>query len=233
MLFNDLGYEWLESRKPFVKSRTYETYYGTFINQIEPFFKNVQCHQINEQLLDKYSVAVQTSELNRFNRRPSRTVAAKAFQVIKSIIYYGQRYRKIRYFTYHFQYVKDESVHDIKPLAMSRSDQEKILNYFLEQKEIDDPKKMLVILPVMVSLTTGLRIGEVCGLKWEYLDFNKCTIKIICTAGLLYNHCEKTEKVRKTQVHEYLFVFIIKLCRKIFHSSNLLFVLNTGNKLQL
>ena len=51
MLFNDLGYEWLESRKPFVKSRTYETYYGTFI-------KNVQCHQINEQMLDKYSVAV-------------------------------------------------------------------------------------------------------------------------------------------------------------------------------
>lgn len=149
-------------------------------------------------MLDKYSVAVQTSELNRFNRRPSRTVAAEAFQVIKSIIYYGQRYRKLRYFTYHFQYVKDESVHDIKPLAMSRADQEKILNLFLEQKEIDDLKKMLVILPVVVSLTTGLRIGEVCGLKWNYLDFNKCTIKIICTAGLLYNHCEKTEKVYVT-----------------------------------
>ena len=67
---------------------------------------------------------------------------------------------------------------------MSRADQEKILNLFLEQKEIDDPKKMLVILPVVVSLTTGLRIGEVCGLKWDYLDFNKCTIKIFM-AGLV------------------------------------------------
>lgn len=43
---------------------------------------------------------------------------------------------------------------------MSRSDQDKIINYFLEQKEIDDPKKMLVIMPVIVSLTTGL--SQVC-----------------------------------------------------------------------
>ena len=82
MLFNDLCYEWLEWKKPFVKSKTYETYYGTFVNQIEPFFKKVRCSAVNEDFLDKYSVAVQTSTLNRFNHRPSKNVASKAFQVI-------------------------------------------------------------------------------------------------------------------------------------------------------
>ena len=91
MLFNDLCYEWLEWKKPFVKSKTYETYYGTFVNQIEPFFKKVRCSAVNEDFLDKYSVAVQTSTLNRFNRRPSKNVASKAFQVIKSIISYFLR----------------------------------------------------------------------------------------------------------------------------------------------
>ena len=107
MLFNDLCYEWLEWKKPFVKSKTYETYYGTFVNQIEPFLKKVRCSAVNEDFLNKYSVAVQTSTLNRFNRRPSKNVASKAFQVIKSIISYGQRHHKLRYFEYKFQYVKD------------------------------------------------------------------------------------------------------------------------------
>ncbi|MCQ2591032.1 MAG: site-specific integrase [Treponema sp.] len=203
MLFNDLCYEWLEWKKPFVKSKTYETYYGTFVNQIEPFFKKVRCSSVNEDFLDKYSVSVQTSTLNRFNRRPSKNVASKAFQVIKSIISYGQRHHKLRYFEYKFQYVKDESVREIKPLAMSRPDQEKIISYFFEQTKINDPKKLLVILPVMVSLTSGLRIGEVCGLRWEYLDFTQCSIKIICTAGLLYDHENKTEKLLVTSPKTY------------------------------
>lgn len=37
---------------------------------------------------------------------------------------------------------------------MSRPDQEKIISYFFEQTEINDPKKLLVILPVMISLTS-------------------------------------------------------------------------------
>lgn len=198
MLFNELCYEWLEWKRPFVKSKTYETYYGTFINQIEPFFKKIKCSAVNADFLEKYSIAVQTSALNRFNRRPSKNVASKAFQVIKSVISYGQKHHKLSYFEYKFQYVKDESVHDIKPLAMSRPDQDKIINYFLEQTKTNDPKKLLVILPIVVSLTTGLRIGEVCGLKWEYLDFTKCSIKIVCTAGLLYDHENKTEKLLVT-----------------------------------
>ena len=55
----------------------------------------------------------------------------------------------------------------------------------------------------MVSLTSGLRIGEVCGLRWEYLDFTQCSIKIICTAGLLYDHENKTEKLLVTSPKTY------------------------------
>lgn len=43
---------------------------------------------------------------------------------------------------------------------MSRFDQEKILNYFLDQLNKNDLKRMLVILPSVLSLTT---VSELLG----------------------------------------------------------------------
>lgn len=40
------------------------------------------------------------------------------------------------------------------------------------------PKHMVQFYPVMIALFTGLRIGELCGLKWSCVDFNKKTITV-------------------------------------------------------
>lgn len=43
---------------------------------------------------------------------------------------------------------------------------------------------------VLLSLCTGMRIGEVCALKWEDVDFTHVTIRVKYTIGRIYN-CEK------------------------------------------
>ena len=42
-------------------------------------------------------------------------------------------------------------------------------------------------LAVMLSYYTGLRIGEVCGLKWEDIDFNNNTLAVNRTVQRIYN----------------------------------------------
>ena len=49
---------------------------------------------------------------------------------------------------------------------------------------------------VLLALSTGMRIGEVCALKWEDVDFKQKIITVKSTIGRVYN-CElkSTEKI--------------------------------------
>ncbi|MEG1574449.1 MAG: site-specific integrase, partial [Bacteroidales bacterium] len=52
---------------------------------------------------------------------------------------------------------------------------------------------------VLLALCTGMRIGEVCALKWEDVDFNQKIISVKYTVGRVYN-CESksTEKINSS-----------------------------------
>ncbi|MBQ3037961.1 MAG: site-specific integrase [Clostridia bacterium] len=55
-------------------------------------------------------------------------------------------------------------------------------------------------LAVYIALTTGIRLGEVCGLKWENIDFDANQIKIRQTVGRTSTLDEKA--VSKTYIYE-------------------------------
>jgi len=62
---------------------------------------------------------------------------------------------------------------------LSESEQEKLCRYALNNT---DKTK----LGILLSYYTGLRIGEVCGLKWENIDFNRHTLEIKRTVQRIY-----------------------------------------------
>lgn len=55
---------------------------------------------------------------------------------------------------------------------MSRSEQKSLLNAANESKD----------LPALLSLYTGMRLGEICALKWTDIDWEKGTISVRRTA---------------------------------------------------
>ncbi|WP_339101763.1 tyrosine-type recombinase/integrase [Candidatus Enterococcus clewellii] len=68
----------------------------------------------------------------------------------------------------------------------------------------DDQKKMLEIsqknqkyLPVLLALEAGLRIGEICGLKWEDIDFSTSVLHVRRTVQRVSSQAEgaKTELI--------------------------------------
>lgn len=63
------------------------------------------------------------------------------------------------------------------------------LNEFLEAAKKDDDKQVHTIF--MTLAYTGMRVGELCALKWKDIDFNKKEISIYKT---YYNPTNKTDK---------------------------------------
>ena len=75
-----------------------------------------------------------------------------------------------------------------KVTILSRTDQKSIMNYILSN---DNQKYCGIIL----SLMTGLRIGELCALKWSDIDLKK---RIIVVNKTLQRICEKGKKSKIT-----------------------------------
>ena len=101
-----------------------------------------------------------------------------------------------------------------KITILSRTDQKSIMNYILSN---DNQKYCGIIL----SLMTGLRIGELCALKWSDIDLKK---RIIVVNKTLQRICEKGKKskitittpktsnsLREIPISNTLYDFLIKL----------------------
>lgn len=75
---------------------------------------------------------------------------------------------------------------------MSLNHQRILMRHLLEQPTPQN-------IGVLLALCTGMRIGEVCALKWEDVDFAQKTIIVKHTVGRIYN-CElkSTERVHSS-----------------------------------
>lgn len=64
------------------------------------------------------------------------------------------------------------SVEKPKKRALTKSEQKNVLEFYNNQKNIN------YYIVVLLALKAGLRIGEICGLTWEDINFDKQTITI-------------------------------------------------------
>lgn len=85
-------------------------------------------------------------------------------------------------------------------------------------------------LGILISLISGLRIGEICGLKWEDIDINKGVLKVNKTVYRIYNTDnpgKKSEVVVSTPKTKYSFRSIpipdeiIKIIKEMSSSSGI------------
>ena len=73
-------------------------------------------------------------------------------------------------------------------IILGKDEQKRIENYIMS-------KNNLRHLFILLTLYTGLRIGEVCGLKWKDIDFEKETLKVERTILRIKSNGSKTKLV--------------------------------------
>ena len=76
-----------------------------------------------------------------------------------------------------FNYPKDQ--HDNKIYILTKHEQNKITDYVLNNLTTRN-------VGILISLYSGIRIGELCALKWEDIDFKKGILDIHKTIQRIY-----------------------------------------------
>lgn len=163
MDFKTVSNLWIKDKKPYVRQSTSAVYAFVLNRHLLPDFK------------DRVSLTeedVQQFVLNAFENGLSRNYVKGIINVLRMVLRYGKKvgFDADPQMEIHLQ----KEVRNPRSMTFSAKDQNVLIKYLREnfvRKNIG----------VYMSLAFGLRIGEVCALKWQDLDFETGLIHIRST----------------------------------------------------
>lgn len=177
ILYKDWIYTWLLEKKDYIKESTYANYSNNIFNHIIPKLGNYYLNELNHKVIQDFLL-----ELSKNGRKDNNGgLAEKTIKditiIIKGSIKKGINEDKIKYIELTFNYPKDNK--ENKLYVLTKREQNKITNYVLENINSRN-------IGLLISLYSGIRIGELCALKWEDVDFKKNCLTINKTIQRVY-----------------------------------------------
>lgn len=163
--FGDISAEWLESIKGFVKESTYVKYSHILNAYILKEFKEYYADEItNEAVVDFAS--------GLLKRNDGKTLSPKTVSDILSVFKTIVKYAVNKDIPMNFSIGHINIRQQPKPLRIFTVCEQNILYGYLK-KNIN-----LSNLGILLCLFTGIRIGELCALKWNDISLRESTVYI-------------------------------------------------------
>lgn len=178
---DEIAYEWLEQKKLFVKRSTIATYATSLQNQILPSFKDKK-----ELLGDD----VQAFVFQKLDEGYSQKTVKDMLTLLNMIKRYAERmgYYPLRMW-------------DIKLPLNTTNKKIEVLDLKQQRRIISHIQQNFHFkhIGILISLCTGVRIGELCALTWGDIDLQRGVISITKTLERIYtidqNQLQRTEIV--------------------------------------
>ena len=168
---------WLESKKGFVKESTYANYSMAVINHIIPSLGDYEINEVSESIMQETVIRwVNSGRLAGGGL--SRKTVKDMLSIIKLSLKAAVR-KKIVCSMPEMDIIIPSSSYISRIITFDASEQDKILSAVLESPT---PRNVGIIL----SLLAGLRIGEICALRWSDIDMVNRTIHVTKTMQRLY-----------------------------------------------
>lgn len=162
--------KWLNEKKTYVKESTYANYSYIVYNYIIPYVGNYNVKKLNKKVF-------QDLILNLHKKSLSNKTIKDIIMVIKSSLRKVFEENKIKSFSLKLVYPKEKNTKTMN--VLSKNEQHILMEYII--KNISDKN-----VGILLSLLCGLRIGEVCALKWENIDLENKIIHITKTIQRIY-----------------------------------------------
>ena len=177
LLYKDWIWDWLSYKKDYIKESTYANYSNIISNHIAPdlgkyYLKDLNNKIIQEFLLKKYKIG-RLDNLGGLSSKTIRDIVA----IIKSSLKFAMKEDLISSFNLDFIYPKISSKDKI--YTISKQDQDKLIDYILKNQSSKN-------FGILLTLYSGIRIGELCALQWKDIDFKNNILNINKTLQRVY-----------------------------------------------
>lgn len=203
--FEKIAEEWLEYKKISIKDSTYFNYLFIVNKYLLPEFKGKNIEKVSD-----YNYFIQKLT-KKYSSKSVRDIA----NVLKAILkYYEYEYNRN---------LKSKKINMPKQSKkriniLSERDRKALENYCLDDKS-------LKAIGIVLALNTGMRIGEICSLKWKNIDIVNKKIYVENTMQRVYDKESKMSQiiidkpktdssVRAIPINTKLYKILVKLEKK-------------------
>lgn len=152
----------------FVKSSTIAVYTLHLENHLLPKFGNKKTLQEQE---------VQDFVLECLRKGLSQKSVKDMLIVLKMVVRFGAKHGWLQYQDWSIKYPTEQKVKELDVLTINH--QKKLMQYVTDNFTFRN-------LGIYICLSTGMRIGEVCALKWSDIDLGTETIHVNRTIERIY-----------------------------------------------
>lgn len=163
--------EWLRLNRDRVKQSTYVKYSGMVEKHIKPRLGGYLVQSLSSLLIEEFSHDL------LFEEALSPKTVKDILTILHSIIKYTSKQSPERLPEIDIIYPKVPK-NEIR--ILSKEEQTRFVNYLLD--DMDECK-----FGVLLALLTGMRIGEVCALRWSNISLTEKTIQVNATMQRLKN----------------------------------------------
>lgn len=177
ILYKDWIYEWLLDKKNYIKESTYANYSNNIFNHIIPKLGDYYLKDINHRIIQDFLLELSKNGNKNNGSGLSEKTIKDICIIIKSSIKKGINDGLINHIELTFNYPKSNK--EGKIYILTKKEQNKLTNYSLDNLNSRN-------IGILLSLYSGIRIGELCALKWEDIDFKKGILSINKTIQRIY-----------------------------------------------
>lgn len=165
---NQITEEWKEEKKKYVKKSTYAAYQLLIQNHIKPYFGDL--YEVNEE-------KVQQFVFDKLDAGLSEKTIRDIIIVLKMILKFGIKNGYLEYAQIDTKFPSKQEKKDLD--VLSKADQKKFMEHLRNNFTFKN-------LGIFICLSTGMRIGEICGLRWCDVDTVEGVIKVRHTLQRIY-----------------------------------------------
>lgn len=169
--------EWLQLKKITLKESTYCGYIYQINQYILPYFKDIDMEELEKYNINKFVESLMES------LKPS--TLKNVIILLKSILNYSMK--KYNY-KFNLEFIVTPKVHKKELKVLNSKEKTRLENYCLKNNDLRN-------IGIVICLNTGLRIGEICALKWNCINLDKHCIMVNQTMQRIYNKIDKKSTI--------------------------------------
>ena len=177
--------EWFQAICPKVKESTSNKYRNLLSSYILPVFGSKQLRDITHEFIETQCNFFLVSGGLKENGLSSKTVS-DILSLIRNILQFATRNGKAISCDARSIQIKRQTK---EMRVLSRAEQEKLCQYLYSNLDSCN-------IGILVCLFTGLRVGEICALRWEDVSFSDYTIHVHQTLQRIQDRTNSEYKTR-------------------------------------